>query len=194
MLTRRARGFTLIELMVTLVLLGVLLTIAIPSFGKWVANSRVRSTAEGIQNGLRLAQSEAIRLNRQTVFGLTNTSPTPAAITAGITPAANGAYWFIQTLPLFTNDPVQFIQGGTFAKQSSMNITGPALICFNSVGRQVTNAATGLGAATCTAAASTIDVAKTGFADRPLRVQIALGGQIRMCDVAKLIATSPDGC
>jgi type IV fimbrial biogenesis protein FimT len=32
-------------------------------------------------------------------------------------------------------------------------------------------------------------------ADRPLQVQIKLGGQVRMCDPARtLSATQPDGC
>ena len=201
MLTRTHRGFTLIELMITLVMLAVLLGLGIPSFGNWVANSRVRTTADSIQNALRLAQTEAIRLNRQAVFGLTNTSPTAANVAAGITPVAAGAYWFVQTLPLVTGDPAQFIQGGTFAKQSGVTMTmAPvgSLICFNSTGRQVSNAATGLGTATCAAPTvattpTAINLAKTG-ADRNLRVQIYLGGQIRLCDPAKNISTQPDGC
>jgi type IV fimbrial biogenesis protein FimT len=191
--TRSHRGFSLIELMVTLTVLGILLAAAVPAFGTWTANARVRSVAESIQNGLRLAQTEAVRRNRQTVFALTNATPA-----SGAAPTANGSNWFIQSLPLVAGDPgAEFVQGGTFAKQSGVTITGAALMCFNSTGRQVTNAATGLGA-TCTAPASVtapsiFDVARTG-SDRPMRVQISLGGQIRMCDPAKSISSQPDGC
>ena len=179
--------------MVTLTLLGILLAAAIPAFGTWTANARVRSVAESIQNGLRLAQTEAVRQNRQTVFALTNATP---ALGAAL--VANGSNWFIQTLPLVAGDPVRFIQGGTFATQSGVNIAGAALLCFNSTGRQVTNTATGLGA-DCTAPAvaatpSEFNVTKTGSADRRLRVQVYLGGRIRMCDRDKNIATQPDGC
>jgi type IV fimbrial biogenesis protein FimT len=192
MLIRKSRGFTLIELMITVTLFGILLAAAIPAFGTWTANARVRSTAESIQNGLRLAQAEAVRRNRQTVFALTNATPA-----VGATLAANGSNWFIQTLPLVAGDPVAFVQGGTFARQSGVTITGAELICFNSTGRQVTNTATGLGA-DCTAPASAttptvFDVTKTG-SDRAMRIQVSLGGQIRMCDPAKSIATQPDGC
>ena len=193
MLTRsRLRGFTMIELMVTLTLLGLLLALAVPEFGTWTANARVRSVAESIQNALRLAQTEAVRRNRQTVFALTNETPA-----AGVALAVNGSNWFIQTLPLVAGDPVAFVQGGTFAKQSGVTVAGAELVCFNSTGRQVTNTATGLGA-DCTAPATAttptvLDITKPG-ADRAMRIQISLGGQIRMCDPAKSIATQPDGC
>ena len=192
MLTRKDHGFSLIELMVTLTLLGILLAAAVPGFGTWTANARVRSVAESIQNGLRLAQTEAVRRNRQTVFALTNSTPA-----AGAALAANGSNWFIQTLPLVAGDPVAFVQGGTFATQSGVTIAGAALICFNSTGRQVTNTATGLGA-DCTAPASAtaptvLDITRAG-ADRAMRIQVSLGGQIRMCDPAKSIASQPDGC
>jgi type IV fimbrial biogenesis protein FimT len=192
MLIRSQRGFSLIELMVTLTLLGILLAAAVPAFGTWTANSRVRSVAESIQNGLRLAQAEAVQRNRQTVFALTNATPA-----VGATLAANGSNWFIQTLPLMTGETGDFVQGGTFAKQSGVTITGASLMCFNSIGRQVTNTATGLGA-DCTAPASAttptaINVTKTG-SDRSMRVQVSLGGQIRLCDPAKSISSQPDGC
>jgi type IV fimbrial biogenesis protein FimT len=78
-----------------------------------------------------------------------------------------------------------------------VSVNGAALTCFNSTGRQVSNTATGLGV-DCTAPASAttpsaFNVTKTG-ADRSLRVQVYLGGQIRMCDINKSISSSPDGC
>lgn len=192
MLIRSQRGFSLIELMVTLTLLGIILAAAVPAFGAWTANARVRSVAESIQNGLRLAQSEAMQRNRQVVFALTNATPA-----AGATLATNGSNWFIQTLPLMVGEAAEFVQGGTFAKQSGVTITGASLMCFNSIGRQVNNTATGLGA-DCTAPASAttptaINVTKTG-SDRAMRVQVSLGGQIRLCDPAKSISSAPDGC
>ena len=48
---RRTSGFSIIELVVTVTVLGVLTALALPSFGRWIANTQVRGMAESIQNG-----------------------------------------------------------------------------------------------------------------------------------------------
>lgn len=56
-------GFSLIELMVAIAILGILLGIALPEFRPWVQSSRVRSTAESIMAGFQVAKNEALRRN-----------------------------------------------------------------------------------------------------------------------------------
>jgi len=69
-LPSRLRGFTLLELVVALTIMGMLLMLGMPSFTTFLRNSEVRSTAESISNGLRAARSEATRLNRPVSFTL----------------------------------------------------------------------------------------------------------------------------
>lgn len=57
------RGFTLIELMVTIAIASLLLSLALTSFNTMMASSQVRSTAESIVSGLRMARAEAIKRN-----------------------------------------------------------------------------------------------------------------------------------
>jgi type IV fimbrial biogenesis protein FimT len=64
------RGFTILELMVALAIAALLLTIGMPSFTTFVRNSEIRSTAESISNGLRVARTEATRLNKPVSFTL----------------------------------------------------------------------------------------------------------------------------
>ena len=52
-------GFTLIELMIALVMVGIITAIAIPSFDNAVANNRVSSTANNVVGALNLARVEA---------------------------------------------------------------------------------------------------------------------------------------
>ena len=66
----RIRGFTFLELMVALTIMGMLLMLGMPSFTTFLRNSEIRSTAESISNGLRAARSEATRLNRPVSFTL----------------------------------------------------------------------------------------------------------------------------
>jgi type IV fimbrial biogenesis protein FimT len=190
------RGVTLIELMVTLSIMALLLTAAAPPMAGWAANARVRGVAEQLQNSLRLAQAEAIRRNRQTVLALTNQTPQLSA-----TPAANGQSWLVRSLPLLSGETASdndYIQDNSSARQNGVTISGPALLCFNSVGRQVSNSATGLGAScsapTDASTASTYTLTAIG-AGRTLQLQVFLGGQVRLCDPSRTVSDStPDGC
>lgn len=62
----RSRGFTLIELMVTITVAAVLLTIALPSFVNTTLNSKLRATANNLSAAAMLARSEAIKRNSAT--------------------------------------------------------------------------------------------------------------------------------
>jgi type IV fimbrial biogenesis protein FimT len=182
-----ARGFTLIELIVTITLLGILVALSLPSFTAWIRNGQVRTVAEALQNGIRTAEAEAVRRNRQVTLTFTNSAPG-----LDVVGAAGGKNWSLQTVAGFGEAANEFITGGQISDVASgVTITAsPAysVICFNSNGRLVTNTGPG-----CTAAAMTFDVAQTN-ADRNLRVLVQVGGQLRMCDPKRAIATSPDGC
>lgn len=191
-----ARGATLIELIVTLTILSLLLAAAAPPMARWAANAKLRGVAEDLQNGLRLAQVEAVRSNRQAAFVLTNATPA-----IGATPVANGSRWYARLLTLLADDTASdayFLRGSSQAQQLGMSIEGPAALCFNSIGRPVANSSTGLGS-NCSApadAATPIWYKLTSpRADRRLWIAVALGGQVRMCDPDKTLSTSaPDGC
>ena len=190
------RGFTLIEMLVTITLAAILIALAMPSLTTWTRNVRVRAVADSLQNGLREAQAEALRRSRQVAFSLTNSANPVSSLTA----VANGSNWSINIVTSAIDASSVYVESGVLADVGSgVQITGPAAVCFNSVGRLVANTDTGIGGATCalptsTPPVQTYDVTIDG-ADRPLRVLVALGGQVRMCDPAKsLSASNPDGC
>ena len=58
---RKTRGFTLIELMVTIAVLAVLASLVAPSFRQLLAAQRVRTTSYDMVGDLVLARSEAIK-------------------------------------------------------------------------------------------------------------------------------------
>lgn len=60
-LRRALTGFTLVELMVTVTLLGVLLTIAAPGFRSLILNQGVKTAAFDVFSALEYARSEAIK-------------------------------------------------------------------------------------------------------------------------------------
>lgn len=58
---RRANGFTLLELLVTVFVLGVLLSVAVPGFFDTVRNSRATANTNELVTALSIARSEAVR-------------------------------------------------------------------------------------------------------------------------------------
>jgi type IV fimbrial biogenesis protein FimT len=71
----KPRGFTLIELMVTITVLAILLGLAIPSFRDASLGSRLTGYSNDMVASVRLARSEAIKRNRVVVLCATATTP-----------------------------------------------------------------------------------------------------------------------
>jgi type IV fimbrial biogenesis protein FimT len=197
------RGFTLIELMITLVVLAVIITLGMPSFSLWAANGRVRMVAESLQNDMRQAQAEAGRRNRQVALILTDSAPSATPVAA----AKSARNWSVRALPLLNSDDSEvsdsgattFILGNAQNAESDVTVkSDESVLCFNSVGRLVAPATTiaDAGGVACTAPTNNVPRyfrVQNATGDRPLWVQVYLGGQIRMCDPNKTLP-APDAC
>lgn len=58
---RAQTGFTLLELMLVVGIVGLLLAIAVPAMGDFIRNSRITGAANDVMAGFHLARSEAIK-------------------------------------------------------------------------------------------------------------------------------------
>ncbi|SET73487.1 GspH/FimT family pseudopilin [Stenotrophomonas indicatrix] len=56
-------GFTLLELMVTVAVLAILITVALPSFSAMIVGNRITAAGNDLMAGLQFARHEAIRRN-----------------------------------------------------------------------------------------------------------------------------------
>lgn len=182
-----ARGFTLVELIIVLVILGTMLALGIPALATWIKNSQVRTTAEVLQTGLRSAGANAAQLNRRVIFSFTDAEPSLNAAAA-----VSGKNWSMQTIAQFGEPAARYLGGGSLGEASNVAMAGNPVavssICFDSNGRVVMLAG-------CDSLATAIDLSTNG-SDRPLRVTFSSGGQIRICDPNRPArsATTPDGC
>lgn len=59
----RIAGFTLVEMLVTLAVLAILLTIALPNYRDYVVSSRMTAQANDLLTALHMARSEAVKRN-----------------------------------------------------------------------------------------------------------------------------------
>ena len=96
---RGARGFTMIELMVTLTVAGVLTALALPNLRPFIQSSRLTSASNDLLRSLYIARAEAVK--RQVNVAVCATAD-PTASDASITcsygaSAFNGWFVFVDT-------------------------------------------------------------------------------------------------
>ena len=171
----QAAGFSLVEILVSMAVLGTLLAVGLPSYLTWMQNAQIRTAAESISNGLQVAKNEAIRRNARVQFQLTN-------LTA----------WQINLASDPGGTPIQaraHEEGSANAIVTMFPDNTATTVTFNSLGRVVSNAD---GTTTLTRVLIENPVLNTTDM-RPLNVVIPQYGGVRMCD-PKVAAGDPRGC
>ncbi len=201
------RGFTLVELIVTVLIVAIVLGIAAPNIGIWVQNAKIRTTADAILNGLQMARAEGVKRNTPVHFQLTD-SLTNACVLS--TASSN---WIISLLdptgkcgaapadPPPNTAAVAGNAGDPFIVQSRTSAEGSAGVTV--AADQSAFIFTGLGRLTpVPAAALNINISNpaagncvaAGGVVKCMRITVSTGGQLRMCNPALSIATNPQGC
>jgi type IV fimbrial biogenesis protein FimT len=162
----------LIELLIGIVIMGILLSLAMPGFQTWLQNSQIRNAAEAIQNGLQRARAEAVGRNTNVELVLGSDSS-----------------WVVQ---LTDGTDIETRAGNEGSKNVSVAITpaGATTVTFTNFGGLA--ATNGNGSAPFTQV--DLDSSVLAAADsQELRVTIGLGGNVRMCD-PNAPAGSPRAC
>jgi type IV fimbrial biogenesis protein FimT len=160
-LPHHARGFSMIETAISLVIFAILVGAAVPSLAGMVRDNRVRSLADEFSDGLQFARQEALTRNRQIRFTFDTSGW--RVVLPGATPGQD------ETLATRTRT----------SSESTYRITASATtVTFSGNGRASPgnfSADVGHASQACRAAGGDV---------RCLRIRVAAGGAIRSCDTA----------
>ncbi|MBK9020659.1 MAG: GspH/FimT family pseudopilin [Sulfuritalea sp.] len=202
-MNRSGRGFSLVELVIAVAIMGMLLALALPSFSGYLRNVKLRAAAENFLTGIHLARSEALRMNTTVEFLMTTADPLAANVATAAASTA-GRNWMVRTADLTTFIDGKFgLEGSGRATTADISVrindTAPpadadpdpppaapvANIIFNGLGR-TTLAAPAIfkfndpdGGARCVT-----DPGPPAGTVRCLRVVVSVGGVARLCDPA----------
>lgn len=89
-------GFTMTELMVVVAIVAVLMTMAVPSLTRFVADWRLSNAVNSLSNSLRVARVESISRNKRVVLCKVDASTT-CATAPGTTGFATGWIVFVDS-------------------------------------------------------------------------------------------------
>jgi type IV fimbrial biogenesis protein FimT len=208
----RTGGFTLIEMMIAIAVLGLLLGLALPSFNDMIRNARVRAAAETYLGALNLARTEAIKRNVTVTFGLIDSDPkdisttAPTYVATGTTSVRHWAVFVEDGGIRELLDSRIEAEGGGNAAANGISLTTdipatPALsqvrLTFDALGRAVNLTGNARIDVALAGSACATDTAKGAGTVRCQRVVVSPAGAPRLCDpavVSSSAARDPRQC
>jgi type IV fimbrial biogenesis protein FimT len=196
--TPHQRGFSMIEVAVSMAVMGILLASVAPSVSAWMGNTRIRNTAESLQAGLQKARNEALRRNQVVRFSLVSLTD-PKVLDNSCALSATSGSWVVSvaspankcaTAPS-TTDSLQLVDahpvgdGGDGVSVSATQTDGSTAatsVAFNAFGQIVS----GTDSVTGSSPIAYISVVSstTGSDYRRLKLVVSTGGRVVMCDQA----------
>lgn len=144
----RQRGYTLLELMTVVILIGISMAIAIPTASTAVAETRQSEAALEVVSVFRTARSLAMRRGTPVIVSFLGTGQfwiTPARRLPGVVASCTSVNWPAERV--FWNPPTELdFAAGTgprgvgfawvaYGITATFNVALPAAVCFSPLGR-----------------------------------------------------------
>jgi len=181
----------MIEMLITITIMTLALSLGIPSYRTWVQNTQIRNAAESIDNGIQRARAEAVKRNVNIEFVLGANYPWKIQV-QGNTLKCPGEPGFDPSVDKVGDSLLQCSINKDF-KNATVGVT-PSLattITFSSLGTVVPNVPASATLSQINLNTSVTDSSVDLKELRKLEVTIGAGGNTRVCD-PNFAATSTD--
>lgn len=156
----RSKGFTLIELMITVALVAIVAAIAVPSFSTMIANSRIATTSNDLVGLINHARAEAVKRGRVVTVSPLDGSDWANGVVAWIDQNSNGSFDSSEAIRVMAAAP------------GSVTISATQTFGFSGGGSRVPTGASEVEITVCDD--------RVGATGREIKVQ--LGGRVRAGD------------
>lgn len=178
------KGFTLVELAVTIAILALLLGLGVPGFTTYSQSAKLRNAAESFFSGVQRARTEAIRSNETIELVLTEDVPDSANVnTLGLSPT--GRNWAVRAPGRVAGNQLIDFRMGSEGKGDAVVVSASTpggavnLLRFNGLG--VLTAPAGL--VTVAFTHQNLNLAcSINEGVRCVNVRVSPGGQARLCE------------
>lgn len=200
-LISRPRGFTLVEVLVTMALFVILLGLGVPSFMNFIQNAKVKNAAETALAGINLARTQAVSRNAvvrfQMVTNLTSSCAASSTSLAWVISLDDPAGLCNVAISDTTAPRILQKQAGSEGTDNiAIAATGGSGLAFNGLGRVITGGSLPVSFSQLdfTSAQGVCEHAAADGTVRCLRILITSGGQAKLCDPKVSATTDPRYC
>ncbi len=137
---KRIDGFTLVEIIITLVVISILAAVGIPGLGRLMANNQAIANTNNLVTALSFSRSESVKRGVQiSLCAKSAAEPANTTCGVGVTDWSNG--WFVFVDPVGSASTVERYAPPTAdqlrswpAPAGDFTTTGPTSVSFNSDG------------------------------------------------------------
>lgn len=186
-------GFTLIELVVVVALIGLLLFIGMPSATVWIRNTMIRNAAESIHGCIQIARIEALKRNTNVSCWLVSSVDDSCALSSTVplwVVSFDNPAGHCSVAPSDTTAPRIVQKSPAMANASNVLLlvqpSGANQVTFNGLGQAVSSGTS--------LTQININSSQNASKFRSLRINVSTSGSTRICDPAVTAADDPRKC